>query len=181
MAWTAPVTRAAADYVDESDWNEQIVENFKAINGFVRKTADEDVTSSAALQNDNELLYTIGATGTYIAKLVLFVTSAANAAGDINLGFSFPTGTLSYGAFGLDSSLASGFSGTFAAQAVTSATSGVTAIGLGASTATNMIVIETDFVATATGTLQFMWSQNTSNANKTTVKAGSFMKVKQVA
>lgn len=148
---------------------------------FVRKTADESVTSSTTLQNDDHLAYTVGATGTYAVDVYLFAVSAANAAGDINVGFSFPTGTMHWGGSGLDVTLASSVDGTMSAGAHLSATSGTSAHGFGLSTATTLLVVHGLLIATATGTLQFMWCQNSSNANASTVKAGSYMLVRQVA
>jgi len=148
---------------------------------YVLKSADEDLNLSTTLQNDNHLAYTVAATGTYIADLWLYAKSAANGAGDINVGWSFPTGTLHYSAVGLGLTLASGNDGTVTPPTILNATSGVSVIGLGLSTATLLIQVHAHFVATATGTLQFMWGQNSSNANNSTVKAGSHMIVRQVA
>jgi len=148
---------------------------------YVLKSADESVNLSTTLQNDNDLAYTVAATGTYIADLWLYVTSAANAAGDLNVGFSFPTGTLHYSAVGLGLGLASGNDGTVTPPTILSATSGSSVLGLGLSTALLLVRVHAILIATATGTLQFMWCQNSSNANNSTVKAGSHMIVRQVA
>lgn len=149
--------------------------------GYVLKTADESVTSSATLQNDDHLLYTIPGAGTYIIDVWLFVTSAANAAGDLQFGFTFPTGTMHVGVHGLDITLASGANGTSIAQGSLSAASGATVSNVGASTSTTMAHVHGILVATASGTLQFQWAQSASNVNATTVKAGSHLLVKQVA
>jgi len=159
---------AAAEVVTDTKMDQLAVD-------FVRKTADESVTSSTVLQNDDHLLATIGATGTYVFEVVIFVTSAANAAGDISLDVTGPAGTLSYGVSGLDITLASGNTGTVN----TLATSGL--VNIGASTTATMFLIKGVLVATATGTLQFRWAQQTSNANATTVKANSHLTVTQVA
>jgi hypothetical protein len=151
-----------------------------AINGYVLKTADESVTSSAALQNDDHLFYTIPTVGTYAVDAWLFGTSAANAAGDLQYGFTFPAGTFYAFSTGLDINLASGTSGTslWAAQ---TATSGVAIQAFGLSTGGTAMHIHGLFVATATGTLRLQWAQNASNANASTLKAGSHMLVRQVA
>jgi hypothetical protein len=146
----------------------------------VPKLVDEPVTSSTTLQNDDELSYAV-AVGTYVVDVWLYMSSAANAAGDIKVGFSFPTGTLGFTAIGLDNSLASGFTGTMHTQGVVSATSGTTALALGLSTNTVVGHIHGVLTATAAGTLQLMWAQFASNANASTVKAGSHMLVRRVA
>lgn len=180
MGWTSPRTWVAGEKPPAATLNAHIRDNFNAINGFVRKTADESVTSSTVLQNDNELLYTIGATGSYVFDMYLAVTSAANAAGDINIGFTFPTGTLYLWGPGTDPALASGTiaSGKFASGAVTSGTAWQ---DFGVSTTGSGFNVHGLFIATGTGTLQFQWAQFASNANATTVKAGSHLIVKQVA
>jgi hypothetical protein len=148
---------------------------------YVLKTADESVASSTTLQNDNHLAYTVGATGTYVFDLWLYCTSAANAAGDIKFGFTFPTGTCHFSANGPDSALASGTVQSTQWQAITSATSGTSALGFGASTSTNALEIRGILIATATGTLQLQWAQLASNASASTILAGSHMITRQVA
>ncbi len=178
--WTTPANWAASEVPTSTKMNQQIKGNFEAINGFVRKTADESVTSSAVLQNDDHLFYSIAATGTYVIDLNLIATSAANAAGDLSVAFTFPTGTFYAFGHGLDTSLASSSIGTINAGGGV-VTSG-TAIALyGLSTSVTFINIKGLFIATATGTLQFQWAQQASNANASTLKTGSFMTVKQVA
>lgn len=181
MGLTTVADFAAGDKAGVAAKLTALKNNVVAINGFVAKTADESVTSSTTLQNDNHLAYTIGATGTYVFEVVIFGTSAANAAGDIKVGFSFPTGTCRFAGSGPDPGLASGSvqSGEWFVQL--SATSGSTAIGYGLSTSTVRIVIEGTLAATATGTLQLMWAQASSSGSASTVKEGSYMRVAQVA
>lgn len=179
--WTSPSTWTAGATLTAAQLNTQVRDNLSALNGHVVKSADESVTSSTTLQNDNDLLWTIPQAGTYVAEVTLFVTSAANAAGDINVGWSFPTGTLHFGIQGNDVTLASSVSGTWSAGSILSATSGTSVHGLGASTSVVLIRVHAILIATASGTLQFMWCQNSSNANATTVKAGSHMLIRQTA
>lgn len=179
--WTTPRTWVAGEKPPASTLNAHIRANFNAINGFARKTADESVTSSTTLQNDDHLVYTISAAGTYLVDLYLFGTSAANAAGDLNVGFSFPAGTLHFAATGLGLTLGSGNDGTVTPPGLLSATSGTSVLGLGLSTSTLFIRVYAILIATGAGTLQFMWCQNSSNASASTLKSGSYMTVKQVA
>ena len=182
MAWTNPRTWVATEKPPAATLNTHIRDNLLALFGTnVSKSADESVTSSTALQNDNHLFCTIANTGTYVVDLYLYATSAADAAGDMVVGFSFPTGTLHFDAVGLDASLASGSTGTSVGLGRLSATSGTTSINVGLSTSVLSIHMHGILGATATGTLQFMWAQLASNANASTVKAGSHMLVRQVA
>jgi hypothetical protein len=151
-----------------------------AINGFVSKTADQSVTSSTTLTNDTHLSFAIPAAGTYLADLYLYVTSAANAAGSIKLGFSFPAGTLHFASDG-GTGMATGTSGSGEWAAALSATSGTTVLNYSVNTGAMYINTHAILTATASGTLRLMWAQIASNVNATTVKAGSHMRVTQVA
>jgi hypothetical protein len=178
--WTTPRTFVAGEVETAAIFNAHLRANLNAINGFVRKTADESVTSSAVLQNDDHLLYTISAAGTYVLDLFLLATSVANAAGDINVAFTFPTGTFYLLTDGLQDTLASGNTGTVI-KAGGAITSGTAFAGFGLSTNTTAIKLNGLFIATATGTAQFQWAQQTSNANASKVLTGSYMTVRQVA
>lgn len=181
MAWTAPRTWVTSEVVTAAVMNAHVRDNLTALNGYVLKTADESVTSSTALQNDNHLAYSIGAAGTYPFDLYLYATSAANAAGDIKVAFTFPTGTMHFSGWAADSGIASGAIQTGVWVAKLSAVSGTDTFDAGLSTATLGIVIHGVLIATATGTLQTQWAQLASNANASTVKAGSHLIVRQAA
>lgn len=150
-----------------------------AINGYVSKTADQSVTSSITPVNDTHLSYAIPATGTYLVDCYLWGL-AAGTAGDIRLGFSFPTGTMHAQSYGLDLS-ATADTGTAATRAALSITSGAAAFTHGLSTTTVGIWFHGILTATATGTLRLVWAQAVSDANASTLKAGSHMIIKQVA
>jgi hypothetical protein len=152
-----------------------------ALGLYAEKTADQSVTSSTVLVNDTHLAVTIPTTGTYLVDVWLYGVSAANNAGHARVGFSFPTGTLHYGINGPISGLASGTSGSGDWSAAVPATSGAAAGVFGLSTNAVMEYIHGRFTATATGTFQFMWAQSVSNANASTLKAGSHMLLRQVA
>lgn len=181
MGWTTPRTWVAGEKPSAATLNLHIRDNLNALNGFVRKTADESVTSSATLQNDNHLTLSIPAAGTYIIDLRLFASSAANAAGDLQVGFTFPAGTMHVGYGVLANTLASGSSGTAEFGASLSVASGAAAAGIGLSTTVTHQIINAIFIATASGTLQVQWAQLASNASASTVKAGSYMTMRQVA
>lgn len=181
MAWQSPRTWVSSEVVTAAQMNAHVRDNLLALNGFVRKTADESVTSSATLQNDNELTIAIPAAGSYVIDLRLYGSSAANAAGDLRVGFTFPTGTFHFGVGALDSSLASGAAADLAATGNLSATSGSTVLGIGLSTTVTYSKVEALLIATAAGTLQMQWAQLASNANASTIKAGSHMRMAQVA
>lgn len=148
---------------------------------YVAKTADESVTSSTALQDDDHLLFSITTGGTYLIDAFLYGVSAANTAGDIAVGFSFPTGTLHFSGRGAHNSLAAGSESTGEWIVRLSATSGTTNIPYGLSTAGVAMHLHASFTATATGTLQLIWGQLASDASASTLKAGSHMTILRVA
>lgn len=147
---------------------------------YVRKNADESVTSSAALQNDDHLFCSIDQGGTYLIDVWLQALSAANAAGDIQVAFTFPTGTMTTWVQGADDSLASGRVSTGQWRSDTLG-SGTAFALLGLSTSAMGIHIVGNYTATATGTLQLQWAQAVSSPSASVVKTGSFMRVTQVA
>lgn len=177
--WTPPSTWVDGP-LTAAELNEQVRDNLLAANPpAVIKGVDESLNLSAVLQNDNELAYAIADTGVFIFDLYLLATSAANAAGDIQVGFTFPTGTLNLWNFGPDVGLASGNVQTGQWGGGASVASGSAFNSYGLSTNTIGIHLHGSFVATATGTLQFQWAQAASNGNNTTVKAGSHLIVVQ--
>lgn len=181
MVWTSPRTWVAGEKPSAATMNLHIRDNLNALNGYVAKTADQSITSSTVQTNDTHLLYTIGATGTYVVDVYLWALSAANAAGDLNVGFSFPTGTFSLQGFGPDVGLASGTVQTGSWFANSAITTGVAALSFGLSTGQVGIHLHGLFVATATGTLRLQWAQFASSGSASTLKSGSHMLVRQVA
>jgi hypothetical protein len=147
---------------------------------FSIKSANESVTSSTTLQNDDHLSASIGATGTYTFDVFLLVNSGDSAA-DLKVGFSFPTGTCHFGGTGGHiGAYTTGTSGVGEYFAIASATSGTSFLGYGvSSTAVTWVRLTGTFIATATGTLRVMWAQVASSATATTLLAGSWMRVER--
>lgn len=142
--------------------------------GIVIKSADESVTSSATMQNDDHLSLAVTAGKTYKLHMVLFHSSAADNAGDIKIGFTFPAGTLHVGAQGLVTTVSAASFGDIQAIArigETSSPSTATPYALNNTITTT--IVEVVFVCTGTGTLQLQWAQNASSASASTMKAGS--------
>lgn len=183
MGWTTPRTWATSEVVTAAMMNAHVRDNLNALNGYVRKTSDTARTSTATLANDPELALAIGGAGSYTFDVYCLITSAANAAGDIQFGFTYPSGTLYWGAMGLDETLASGSAGQMRAKSDTDAASPTTSsFPFGASTTVDTLVwIHGLLVATGSGTLQFQWAQAASNANSTTLKTGSHLTMQQRA
>ena len=183
MSWPTSPAAVSGSPIPAAGWN-AIRADVAAMNGFVRKTADQSISSSTVLTNDTHLLYAIPAAGTYLVDVYALANSAADAAGDIAVGFSFPAGTMYFMGPGPHNSLASGSNVLGEWIARPSATSGSTNIPFGLSLNGGIplgFTVHAMFVATASGTLRFMWAQQTSSASATKVWAGSHMLVRQVA
>ena len=153
---------------------------------YARKTADESVTSSTTLQNDDELAVTVSAGGIY--TLDAFILFTGNETGDFQCRFTFPSGsTLHFAAYapapgdaGFNTGGSAGNVEFFARQNTTSSPSGVI-IYSGSTAQVHLRLVGTLVVGSSAGTLQFQWAQNTSNGTATTVKAGSWLKLDNVS
>lgn len=161
--------------------HESRIDNIEALpSGFVRKIADESVTSSTVMQNDDVLAFSVTAGKNYYFDMVVVANSTSSAI-DMKVGFTFPAGKMSYGVMGMDPAVASGVVGAGAWSASDdTVTSGgnIISVGVGAATPPlgTTVRITGQFQCTTSGTVQFQWAQNTSTASALTVKSGSFLK-----
>lgn len=145
---------------------------------YVRKTADQSVTSSTSLVDDNQLLLSVAANAVYELRMLIIYTAAS--AGDLNMTFTGPaSATLDWNVGGL-----SGTSGT-SPDGVT--WWGANTIGgndsVNGGGATNMAARPYGILITAgtAGTFKFRWAQAASSGTATTVKTGSVMILQRVA
>lgn len=131
------------------------------------KTSDEDVTSSTALQDDDELLVTVEANGVYHFEAVIIAYSAS-ATPDLKFQFIEPDGTF-------DVVVTSGLGGDLISYIDESSSASVVDI----TAATEKVKYFTGIVRAggAGGTFKLQWAQNVSNATATTVKADSYMRL----
>lgn len=149
---------------------------------YMRKTLDESVASTT-LQDDNELLLTMTANAVYTLAGLLIVTGSADTA-DINVQFSFPTGsTVQIGGSGVGNASvtgsATGGAGEWIARA-NQTTSPTTAIPYGSSSLPTGIALNGSVEVGATaGALTLRWAP--LGAGTTTVKAGSWLRLERVS
>jgi hypothetical protein len=129
-----------------------------------RKTADESLSSSTTLQDDDALAWTVRASGIY--RLDLWLLYISGTTPDLKIGWSYPAGcTMKWGWLGNDTSLsvinAAGYDQT-------------STPALGGSSLDLWARIHAVVTVSATaGTLTLKWAQNTSDGGTTTVRAGS--------
>lgn len=139
---------------------------------FCRKTADESLSSTTTLQNDDALLWAVRTGAVYIMHLWVLYNSGTTP--DFKLGFSVPAGTtMAWGWFGSDPTPAVVNAGPYSESSSTAAG------GIGA----NQWLHAHGFITTAgtAGNVNFQWAQNTSDGTSTTVRAGSYGYLARVA
>ena len=142
----------------------------------IMKTANEDVTSSTVVQDDDTLTFTIPDGETWAFELyVAFLTTSAN-------DFKWNLPRTNIGTWFAEVRYQPGGSGTLSAFAVdTATTTGADASVTGAGIP-GLIWIRG--IGTAIGgdaVVTFQWAQNSSGATATTVKAGSYILTQRVS
>ncbi len=145
---------------------------------YVRKTADETVTSSAALQDDDHLVISVAANEVWRVELVAFYEGVD--AEDIAFGWSFPAGAAgTWGGHGLALAATSNTSDLLAKA--TPLASPLNAGGGGA----GVIVMASFFlllrVSSTGGTLRLQWAQRVSGGTGSILKADSYIYAVRVA
>lgn len=144
----------------------------------VIKGADEPVTSSTTLQNDDALLLGLGSNTQWFFAAMINYTGDTTGSGGIKFTFTTPAGsTLTWSQLYMPSSVSApdlSGSGTGSGQARSAVTGGTT-------TQVPIWVLGSVIMGSTAGNLQLQWAQNASDAVATTVKAGSFLAAWQVA
>lgn len=142
------------------------------------KAADQSLTSTTGMINDNDLFLTLAASGTYFFDAyIVYSQNVANGSGDIKSQWTVPSGaSLFVTSFGLAS--ASSLT-TYDVTAQPAQQVRVWGVNL----ATAMSAQPRGYVQTngTGGTLQFQWAQNTSSTTPLYVKAGSWLRAWRVA
>jgi hypothetical protein len=137
----------------------------------VRKSVNESAVSTAALQNDDQLLVGVQAGKAYEVEGVVFATSNSGTP-DLRTAFTAPGGSdvmIGYIATG-----ASGDDEVLQASGVSSARIAIPANQV------IQVVVHGTVVAGADGNLQWQWAQFAANANAVTVKKGSYLRVTEI-
>jgi hypothetical protein len=149
------------------------VANFGTISK--RKTADESVTSSTTLQDDDHLTLPIGANEEWTVAYDLDAGTALHFGG-IKIAATVPSGAT----MNLTGSAVCDANTCFSGR---TATSGIAAITMTPGIDNNATIRMTLWVLNGAtpGNVTLQWAQNTSNATATTVRKGSFMQATRVA
>lgn len=141
----------------------------------VIKTADESLSTSTTLQNDNDLAAAMVANATYRMQGMIFYSSGATP--DIKVAFTFPSGVTAYwGGAGYDVTAGSN---TVRFVSQRAAASGSSLLFEGSTADAHLLLNGLFIVGSTAGNLQFQWAQNSSSGT-TTVQAGSWMSLTRV-
>lgn len=136
------------------------------LNVFIKKLADESVTSSTTLQNDDELLFTVLNGEVWDVTCYLDVEQGSGVPG-FKCAFAGGDGSrYQVGADGIDGAV----HGKFEAFATTGLTTDQASLSAG-----NPVFLRSTIHATSNTTLILKWAQGTSNGSATILKAGSVM------
>jgi hypothetical protein len=170
MGWTAPATWTVGELVLASKLNTHVRDNMLAVGPhlIVRKTADESVTSSTTLQNDDHLVFTGGVNEVWQVGLTILYEGSAT--GDIKIAFTYPTGSgfkLALGASGVTNGPTAQNDAAVSDGASPSNSLVYFGIGAGLARVVNMLGVWA--VGATGGNLQLQWAQNASDATATKV------------
>lgn len=163
MGWTTLRTWTDTEVPTAAQLNEQIRDNELEVGPHkrVRKTADESLSATTVLQDDDELFFAIAANEFWVFQLLVIYRTPAVA--DLKLGWSGPGGT-SLGWALLPHT-------TTTTPPLRSVGSEEFAVGVDG---TDLLAhILGSVIAAAAGNVRFRWAQNTSDAGTTTVRANS--------
>lgn len=142
------------------------------------KTANESVTSSTTLQNDDDLFISVAANSTYMVLCIIYCDGAST--GDIKINFTAPAGaTLTGVVHGLILSAAGANDDQIANIELT----GSKSFGLqgGAGVQRPLSMQGTLVIGGTAGTFRLQWAQDTSDVTATRVMAGSHLVLFRIA
>jgi hypothetical protein len=151
---------------------------------YIAKTADETVTSSATLQNDDHLVLPVVANAVYTFALDLYTSEGTDFVGDFKMSFTCPAGATfdmhGSGAHTTDLTTGTSSNGEWIGKLATASAAATLAFGVG--TGLTAVRVYGRLVMSSTaGNFQLQWAQNASDASGTTLKAGSYMTMSRVA
>jgi hypothetical protein len=146
---------------------------------FVRKTGDESVTTSAAMQDDDHLTVTLDASATYLIQYGFYYS--ASLAGDFKWQWVGPSDLVGkHGAMRLSNSATSSEGNIRASGgAFTSGTSSV--LSAGGTTGTAYVQGDALVVTTTGGAFKLQWAQETSDGTATQLLTYSWMLARRLA
>jgi hypothetical protein len=169
MGWTTPKTWSAGETLTAANFNIHIRDNLNVVDHLLAfKSADETVSASTTLQDDDHLFFSVAANELWAIRLGMICT--ASSTGHLKVGATFPSATT----FSLmmpwtvDSS---SVEGRFLIQEVTETTD-----TLFLATGLNFVYEAHGYVnaSSTPGTFKIQWAQSSATGT-TTMKKGSYL------
>ena len=175
MAWTAPRTWTDGELVTAAIMNPHVRDNFRmTMHTLARKTADETVNNSAALQNDDHLFFSVDVNEVWFIQAWLMCDGGSTP--DIKFGWTVPaSATITWGWIGSDyaTSTLAGWGPNAGAGVALATTGSLTAQLTAASTIQGVSFAGIAAIAGTAGTVQLQWAQATANASDTKIRTNS--------
>jgi hypothetical protein len=169
MAYTTLPTQSAGQTASAAGWANVVKANFDSMGPHLlaHKTVDESLTSNTTLQDDDALVQTgVGANAVW--RLHWALMWDAGTAGDIKIGFTFPSGRIDFGAVGVDET------GTPTFRRWNTSTSPAAALGLyGPAGVINYDIFGVFANGATPGDLHLQWAQVATSGTATIMKAHS--------
>ena len=140
----------------------------------ISKIADESVTSSTTLQDDNHLMLPVGANENWVWHMFLQVVSASETP-DFSVNVTAPSGATGW--YGISAPAATLTNPVLSDVGMASRPYGTGLANFGIDNSVPSFMILAGFCDTAgtAGNVTLQWAQGVSDANSVTVKLGSFM------
>ncbi|QZE11627.1 hypothetical protein SEA_KARP_30 [Streptomyces phage Karp] len=143
----------------------------------VRKTADEQVTNSTTVQDDDHFVIAVEANSTY--AIDSFMMFESDAAADIKFTFTGPAGSTIY--FTSDGVSAGNSNNIGSVKMDANAGGAETVLGGFVGTRTTMRPAGIIVTGGTAGSLTFRWAQNALSATPTTLYANSWLRIQKMA
>ncbi len=168
ITYTLPSTQGAATTVLTNDGSGNLSWGTGGVL-FAQKSADETVTNSTTLQDDNNFTFTLAAGRTYEIRSTWKVSCPIDG---LKIKLVAPASTTEF---------VTVFANRSATDDITYVVNQGTAYAVSPSNLMNntidMMELNGIITTTAAGTFKVQWAQNTASATSTTLNAGSFMKI----
>jgi hypothetical protein len=146
----------------------------------IRKPANQTVTSSTTLVDDTHFAFPVAANAVYALESYLIFTGAASPAGGLKMQFTGPAGaTMTWTNFGTNGA-GVGTLTDYNVVAESISSGAPRAVGTNAGTVMTCRPVGTVITAGTSGTLQFRWAQNASDATPTLVGVNSWMRLTKI-
>ncbi|MEN9523688.1 MAG: hypothetical protein RL065_2065 [Bacteroidota bacterium] len=172
VTYTLPASQGAANSVLTNDGSGNLTWGLGSVQ-FAEKSADESVTSSTTLQDDNDFTFSLGANQTY--EVTGLIKASCGSTGLIKVQFVAPSGSTEFINVFINRTA------TDDVSFVTSPTSSFNIATAAVSSTTDVIMINGKVKTSSTaGTFKLQWAQKTSNSTATTFYTDSYLKVTSV-